>query len=235
MGEPARHRPRRLALLKRTRPSFISGSALLYRLSRAGTSHKMIYCRTLVLDCIDHIAVEWIREFRRSSSACIRLNGAYTDWLDIRKGVRQEWVASLWLFNPFMDNYLYDLKEDECGLRMDELPVKCLLYADDQVILAPSACELQELINKMNDSVKKRGMKVNVGRTKVMVFERSKGTTECDVPIEGGKSELVEEFVYMGSLFTNDGKYGRDIERRVNVRNKANGALLAIMNSKGVS
>ncbi|GBP89364.1 hypothetical protein EVAR_66652_1 [Eumeta japonica] len=41
---------------------------------------------------------------------------------------------------------------------MDELSVKCLLCADNQVLLAPSTCGLQEtVINKMNDSVKKRG------------------------------------------------------------------------------
>ncbi|GBP89198.1 hypothetical protein EVAR_60377_1 [Eumeta japonica] len=45
---------------------------------------------------------------------------------------------------------------------MDELSVKCFLYADDQVLLAPSACGLQEMVNKMNDSVKKKGLKVNV-------------------------------------------------------------------------
>ncbi|GBP76168.1 hypothetical protein EVAR_49965_1 [Eumeta japonica] len=44
-----------------------------------------------------------------------------------------------------MDNCLYYLKEYECGLRMDELSIKCLLYANDQVILVPSACILQEM------------------------------------------------------------------------------------------
>ncbi|GBP43005.1 SH2B adapter protein 1 [Eumeta japonica] len=57
-------------------------------------------------------------------------------------GVRQECVTSPWLFNLFTDSCLYDLKEYECGLRMDELSVKCLLYADDQVILSSSACGL---------------------------------------------------------------------------------------------
>ncbi|GBP25035.1 hypothetical protein EVAR_94330_1 [Eumeta japonica] len=38
-----------------------------------------------------------------------------------------------------------------------------------------------------------------------------------------------------GSLFINDGKHARDIERRVSAGNTANGALLAIMNSKSVS
>ncbi|GBP61741.1 hypothetical protein EVAR_31069_1 [Eumeta japonica] len=73
-----------------------------------------------------------------------------------------------------MTHCLYDLKEYECGLRMDELSVKCLLYADDQVILAPSACGLQEMVNKLNDSVKNRGVKVNVGKAKVMLFEGAK-------------------------------------------------------------
>ncbi|GBP15384.1 hypothetical protein EVAR_80558_1 [Eumeta japonica] len=65
------------------------------------------------------------------SSACIRINGAYTDWFDIRRGVRQGYVALPWLFDLFMGSCQYDLKEYECGLKMDKLSVKCLLYADD--------------------------------------------------------------------------------------------------------
>ncbi|GBP77837.1 hypothetical protein EVAR_34380_1 [Eumeta japonica] len=87
----------------------------------------------------------------------------------------------------------------------------------------------------MNDSLKKKCMNVNVGKTKVMVFERDESTTECDIIIEGEKVEQVKEFVYLGSLFTNNGKHDRGIERRVNARNKANRALLAIVNSKTVS
>ncbi|GBP67518.1 hypothetical protein EVAR_49885_1 [Eumeta japonica] len=74
-------------------------------------------------------------------------------------------------------------------------------------------------------------MKVNVGKNKVMVFERGESTTECDILIECEKVEQVKEFVYLGSLITNDGKHDSDIERRVNAGNKVNGALLAIMNS----
>ncbi|GBP33680.1 hypothetical protein EVAR_16718_1 [Eumeta japonica] len=47
--------------------------------------------------------------------------------------------------------------------------------------------------------------------------------------------EQVKEFVYFGSLFTNNGKYDRDLERKVNGGNKMNGSLLAIVNTKSVS
>ncbi|GBP86364.1 hypothetical protein EVAR_62726_1 [Eumeta japonica] len=114
-----------------------------------------------------------------------------------------------------MDSCLYDLKEYECGLEMNELSIKCFLFADDQVVLVPSACEQQEVVNKMNDSVKKKGIKVNVSKTKMMAFERGESTIECDLVIEGEKVEQVKEFVYFGSLFTNDDKHDRDIERRM--------------------
>ncbi|GBP10785.1 hypothetical protein EVAR_6332_1 [Eumeta japonica] len=78
-------------------------------------------------------------------------------------------------------------------------------------------------------------MKVNVDKTKVMVFERGESTTECDILIEGEKVEQVTEFVYLGSLFANDAKHDRDIERRMNTGNKLNEALFAIMNNKSVS
>ncbi|GBP44425.1 hypothetical protein EVAR_39433_1 [Eumeta japonica] len=58
-----------------------------------------------------------------------------------------------------MDSCLNDLKEYECEIRINELSVKCLLYTDDQVILAPSVCGLQEMVNKIDDYIKKKGMK----------------------------------------------------------------------------
>ncbi|GBP82000.1 hypothetical protein EVAR_62877_1 [Eumeta japonica] len=63
--------------------------------------------------------------------------------------------------------------------RTNELSVKCLLYADDQVIIAPSVCELKELIINMDDSVNKIHMHVTV--SEVMVFERGERTTKYDV------------------------------------------------------
>ncbi|GBP51816.1 hypothetical protein EVAR_88519_1 [Eumeta japonica] len=63
---------------------------------------------------------------------------------------------------------------------MDALSVKCVVYANNQVIFAPSASGLQEVVTNMNDSVKKSHIKVNLTKTKVMVFERGENTTECD-------------------------------------------------------
>ena len=75
-----------------------------------------------------------------------------------------------------MDSCLTYLKQSECGLRMNELPVKCL-YADDQVLFASSAEQLQDMVTVMNESYKRKGMNVNVSKTKVMVFERDENVS----------------------------------------------------------
>ncbi|GBP74834.1 hypothetical protein EVAR_55104_1 [Eumeta japonica] len=70
-------------------------------------------------------------------------------------------VASPWLLD---DGCLHNLKEYDCGLKMDELPIKCLLYADKEVIFAPLSCELQDMLTKfvnINDFAKKRDMELN--------------------------------------------------------------------------
>ena len=189
----------------------------------------------LAMHGVNSSLIRALKSLYKDSSACVRINGAYTDWFNIERGVRQGCVASPWLFNLFMDTCLNDLKSNDCGLRMSELTIKCLLYADDQVLLASSEEELQEMVNILCGTLERKGMKVNVSKTKAMVFERDDCGTECKIMIEGEKVEQVKEFVYLGSAFTKDGKCETDIERRVNAGNMVNGALRAFMSSEKVS
>jgi hypothetical protein len=79
------------------------------------------------------------------------------------------------------------------------------------------------------------GMIVNVTKIKVLVFKRDERMTNCEIFINGEKVEQVKEFVYLGSMFTRDGKCDSDIERRVNAGNMVCGALHAFMGSRVVS
>lgn len=99
--------------------------------------------------------------------AYVRINGSYTDWFNIQRVVRQGFLASPWLFNLFLDSSL-----NECGLRMGELLFKYLLYLRNQVLIASSEKELQDMVTCMNGSLKFKGTKSNVNKTKMMVFEK---------------------------------------------------------------
>jgi exonuclease III len=184
---------------------------------------------------LDDALVRALKSLYGDSKACVRINGAYTDWFDISRGVRQGCVASPWLFNLFIDSCLSKLKEYECGLRMDELRVKCLLYADDQVLLASSAGELQDMVTLLNGEFEAKGMKVNASKTKVMIFEKNEEMTACEILIGDESVEQVREFVYLGCMFTRDGKCDKEIERRVKKGNSVNGALHSLVRSQSVT
>ncbi|CAG5024188.1 unnamed protein product [Parnassius apollo] len=105
----------------------------------------------------------------------------------------------------------------------------------DQVMLASSAAELQMMVTLMNKSLTVRGVKVNASKTKVMVFEREESKTICEIKIEGEMAEQVDEFIYLGCVFSRDGRYDKVIERRLNAGNKVNGAIHSIAKSQNVS
>ena len=69
-----------------------------------------------------------------------------------------------------------------------------------------------------------------------MVFERDKDVSLCDVKIKYDVCvEQVNEFVYLSSMFTRDGKIDTDVERRVNAGNKVNGGIHAVVTNQLMS
>ncbi|GBP17576.1 Retrovirus-related Pol polyprotein from transposon TNT 1-94 [Eumeta japonica] len=92
---------------------------------------------------------------------------------------------------------------------MDELSVKCVLYADDQVILASLTCDLHATVTKMNDSEEK-AMKVNVIKTEVMVFEKSENITGCGMNKKNTRITAKEVENHLAKAFDNKG-----LKRRV--------------------
>jgi hypothetical protein len=81
-------------------------------------------------------------------------------------------------------------------------------------------------------------LKYNVLRPKIQLkYEKRKliSITKCEFFTNGEKVEKMEEFVYLGSMFTRDEKCDSDIERRVNAGNIVNGALHTFMGRRVVS
>ena len=109
--------------------------------------------------------------------ACVRVNGSLSEWFDIDSGVRQGCVMSPWLFNVFMDGVMKEVRMRingmGIGLERDgiEWTLSDLMYADDVVFMAKSERELSVMIQKFDYVCKRRGLKVNVDKSKVMVAE----------------------------------------------------------------
>ncbi len=64
------------------------------------------------------------------------------------------------------------------NVRGVEQHVVASLYADDTVLLAESEGLLQRIVDEFDSVCKRRKLKVNAGKSKVMVFERAREQTK---------------------------------------------------------
>src|SRR5678816_2479870 len=64
-----------------------------------------------------------------------------------------------------------------------EWKVPCLLYADDLVLCGESEESLRGLVERFGRVCKRRGLKVNVDKSKVMVV--SEDSPQCEVMLDG--------------------------------------------------
>lgn len=87
------------------------------------------------------------------------------------------------------------------------------------------------MMSLMYESFKKKGMKMNVSKMKVMVLQKDDEMTECNIEIGSGKIERVKEFKYLGCMCIDDA----DIESRVKAENLMNGALHSFVSHQNVS
>ena len=88
----------------------------------------------------------------------------------VRQSVRQGGVLSPWLYLLYIDGLLKELRAANLGARIGDIYCGVLAQADDVAVLALSPAELQAMINICYNYSLRWRYKVNIQKTKVMVF-----------------------------------------------------------------
>ena len=197
-----------------------------------------------------------VKAFYKNASACVRSGGDLSAMFELKRGVRQGCVMSPWLFNVYMDGVIREMKAraGEVGVELGReggvWNLATSMFADDTVLMAGSESDLQKLVDEFCTACSRRGLKVNVGKSKVMVFERGsrevvdfgrpyrlgrRGEGGCNILMNGERLEEVEEFKYLGSVMSKYGGMDEEIRERVVKGRQAMGTLNAIMKNRRVS
>ena len=90
------------------------------------------------------------------------------------------------------------------------------MYNWDTTLVAESEEELKSLLMRVKEESEKADLKLNIRKTKIMV---SGPITSWQ--IDGGKMEIVTDFIFLGSKITADGYYSHEIKRRLLLGRKA--------------
>ncbi|KAK3561554.1 hypothetical protein QTP86_008774 [Hemibagrus guttatus] len=91
-----------------------------------------------------------------------------------------------------------------------------------RIASSPSSLDLQHALGRFAAECETAGMRVSTSKSEAMVLDRKK--VACTLQVGGEVLPQVEEFKYLGVLFTSEGRMDREIDRRI-------GAAAAVMRS----
>uniref|UniRef100_A0A914VH66 Reverse transcriptase domain-containing protein n=1 Tax=Plectus sambesii TaxID=2011161 RepID=A0A914VH66_9BILA len=137
----------------------------------------------------------------------------YMLFIDFEKAFDSVEVNAVWSAiqeQACLEQIFRRLPWDDRGINTNGRCLSNLRFADDIVLLANTADELQQMASELNDEAGQVGLKINASKTKAM------STTPLLNPIHLDDSEIeaVDNYIYLGQLITIVRDHTREIRRR---------------------
>ena len=187
---------------------YVNRDTIWYKLIHSGISGKMLnLVKSIDADIKSRV------KYRNDLSA------SYDCYL----GVRQGECLSPFLFAMYLNDIEDEFREKGAeGLDIGLMKMFLLLYADDIIIFSESAEGLQEGLDFLHDYCNRWKLKVNVDKTKVMIF-RQGGTLPRNLKFYYNETEIdiVSSFSYLGIVFTTGGSFSQAQETLAGQAHKA--------------
>ena len=133
--------------------------------------------------------------------------------LKTNNGVLQGDSLSPLLFNLFVSDLPGCFSHSPPTLNNVEIPY--IQYADDLVICATSADELQTALNDLHRYCDENGLEINTDKSKVMIYymgQLPRRTREFSFRLNGAKLEKVNSFKYLGVYFSTQLRFSTHME-----------------------
>lgn len=134
----------------------------------------------------------------------------------IRKGVRQGCSLSPCLFNIYVQKAIDRVREEfVTGVNIHGDKVDMIRFADDIALITENEEDLQKILCKMDKIMEEEfNMRINANKTKVLVCSRN-DENKTAIELRNETIQEVNEFTYLGSKITNDGRSSKEIISRI--------------------
>ena len=136
--------------------------------------------------------------------ACIRIGDQITETFAINQWVKQGCILSPLLFNIFISDLSKSLDEGESApLKIDDYKtLNSLIWADDLLLFSETENGLKNILKNLENYTKVNLIRVNLDKTKCMIFNKTGRIIRRNFWFEQGKIEVVREYKYLGFLIT---------------------------------
>ena len=165
--------------------------------------------------------------------SCVKLSTQMnmSEFFNVSLGLKQGEPLSPLLFILFINDITSVIDFNSLNETDLELLSRYLiLFADDIVLFSTSPITLQTHINNIYEYSCKWGLKINVNKTKICIFEKRKRVHDVTFYINDEIIEIVNSFVYLGIVFTSNGSLNGSVKALSEQAIKAYHNLIAVFN-----
>ena len=159
--------------------------------------------------------IEMLKSMYKNIKSCVRLsnNSELSDFFDVSLGLKQGEPLSPLLFILFINDIDYCINTDQLTENdVNLLSMYLLLFADDIVRFTTDPKSLQAQIDNVHNYSTRCKLKINVKKTKICIFEKKKQNHKMKFSIGGEKLEIVDNFIYLGINFVNNGNMSKAVK-----------------------
>ena len=163
-----------------------------------------------------------------NSFVSVKYDDAISKKWNLKRGVRQGGVLSAFLFCVYIDDILTSISQLGVGCKLGINVMNVQAYADDIVLMAPSASGLQKILNRAGNLIAECDLVVNIKKTEVMVFKRKAANLDTSLKfyLYDRPINFVESFKYLGCFLSTNLNDFNDIDRCSKSFNRSAGILL---------
>ena len=177
-----------------------------------------------------------IKNMYKNAKSQVSYKNNLSNLFPCQVGVRQGENLSPLLFAIYLNDFNEFLSEKYNGLSKISdsisnelqiyLKIFCLLYADDTLILAESAKDLQEALKGLHTYCNKWALNVNLDKTKVIIFSRGKVKKFKPFKFGDNTIDVVDDYVYLGTTFNYNGTFNKAKSKQALQAKKATFSLI---------
>ena len=183
-----------------------------------------------------------IADLHTDTRCKVRVNGEYSDWFDVKNGVRQGCVLAPTLFNVFIDfivrvsqdpervsgveikyrikdglmwHTAANLRDSGVYARADKTRLDATMYADDISLVSDNPEILKAMIMSLETAKQRYGMCINTGKTKILAYAPPSNPAPDPVVLRGDVISCESNFRYLGSILRSDCGLVSEITQRI--------------------
>ncbi len=158
--------------IKQTKQGKIFGCFIDFQKAFDSVWHNGLFLK-LIQGGIGGRTYDIIKDIYNENKCCVKINDKRTDYFGQTKGVRQGCSLSPTLFNIYINELASALDKSSCpGLTLEGREIKCLLYADDLLLLSPHEEGLHQSLSILEKYSNDWALPINMEKSKIMIFQK---------------------------------------------------------------